>query len=91
MNPFRPGIGLLAQQSRVPILPIALVGLYEFEPQPATDNLQPAIRRWFHAGNVEVRVGEIIPAPAEDADPATLTAQLEQAVHALLDAPRRNS
>ncbi len=29
LHPFRPGIGLLAQQSRVPVLPIALVGLYE--------------------------------------------------------------
>ena len=81
MNPFRPGIGLLAQQSRVPILPIALVGLYEFEAEAAT-------RRWFHAGNVEVRVGEIIPAPGEEADPAVVTAQLERALGALLAGPR---
>jgi long-chain acyl-CoA synthetase len=80
MNPFRPGIGLLAQQSQVPILPIALVGLYDFEPGGA--KLEP--KKWFHAGSIEIRVGEIIPAPAEDADPPVLTAQLEQALHALL-------
>jgi long-chain acyl-CoA synthetase len=79
MNPFRPGIGLLAQQSRVPILPIALVGLYDLE--GGTSNPEP--KRWFHAGSIEIRVGEVIPAPAEDADPAALTAQLEQALHAL--------
>jgi long-chain acyl-CoA synthetase len=87
MNPFRPGIGLLAQQSRVPILPVALLGLYDStaaDPnlEPRTSNPEP--RRWFHAGNIEIRVGQIIPAPTAGADPAALTAQLEQALRALL-------
>jgi long-chain acyl-CoA synthetase len=80
MNPLRPGIGLLAQQSRVPILPIALVGLYDFEPR--TSNPEP--KPWFHSGQIEIRVGAIIPAPTEDADPAALTTQLEQALRTLL-------
>ena len=84
MNPFRPGIGLLAQQSQVPILPIALVGLYDLA-QPATSEPQPATRRWFHAGRIEIRIGQPIPAPAPDADPAHFTATLEQSLRRLLD------
>jgi long-chain acyl-CoA synthetase len=92
MNPFRPGIGLLAQQSRAPILPIALVGLYDLtatDPtlEPRTSNLEPG--KWFHAGNIEIRVGEIIPAPSQDADPAALTSQLEQALRNLLTQTRQ--
>jgi long-chain acyl-CoA synthetase len=75
MNPFRPGIGLLAQQSAVPILPVALVGLYE---------LQPPGARWFHSGRIEIRIGAPLPAPDEHSDAAQLTAALEQAVRALV-------
>jgi long-chain acyl-CoA synthetase len=75
MNPFRPGIGLLAQQSAVPILPVALVGLYEFTTPGA---------RWFRSGRIEIRLGAPIPAPDEHSDAAQLTAALEQAVRALV-------
>jgi long-chain acyl-CoA synthetase len=75
MNPFRPGIGLLAQQSAVPILPVALVGLYEFTTPGA---------RWFRSGRIEIRIGTPIPAPDEHSDAAQLTAVLEQAVRALV-------
>jgi long-chain acyl-CoA synthetase len=73
MNSFRPGIGLLAQESAVPIVPVALVGLYDVK------------ARWFHAGRVEVRVGEPIAAPGADTDPAVLTAALERGVRTLMD------
>jgi long-chain acyl-CoA synthetase len=79
INAFRPGIGLLAEQSHAPILPIALVGLYE-----ATTPNTTVRRRWFHSGSIEVRIGPVIPAPAADADPAQLTAILERALRALL-------
>ncbi len=75
INPFRPGIGLLAQQSKVPILPVAIAGLYE---------LTTTHTRWFHSGRVEVRVGRLIPAPIDATDPAQLTGTLEQSLHALL-------
>ena len=75
MNPFRPGIGLLAQQSAVPILPVALVGLYELTTPGA---------RWFRSGRIEIRIGAPIPAPDEHSDAAQLTAALEQAVRALV-------
>ena len=74
MGAFRPGIGLLARQSQVPILPVALAGLYDDD----------AGGSWFHSGRVEVRIGQLIPAPGEDADPAALTAQLEQSLRAIL-------
>jgi long-chain acyl-CoA synthetase len=79
INAFRPGIGLLAQQSQAPILPVALGGLYE-----ATAPHPTMRRRWFHSGSIEVRIGGLIPAPAADADPAQLTAALEHSLRALL-------
>jgi long-chain acyl-CoA synthetase len=48
LQPFRAGIGLLAQESKAPVLPVALRGM---------DELVARRRRWFHAGLVEVRVG----------------------------------
>jgi len=44
---FRPGIGLLVAESRVPVLPIGLVGLGEMKLR----------RRWFRSGSLKVRVG----------------------------------
>src|ERR1019366_4329078 len=54
MHPFRPGIGLLAQQSQVPILPIALVGLYDLATEPGAPSVTASPSRvgsWFHARN----------------------------------------
>jgi long-chain acyl-CoA synthetase len=77
LRPFRAGIGLLAQESRVPILPVALIGLDEV--------VRLEERRWaawFRSGKLEIRVGEVIPVE-DDVDPAALTAKLEAAVRAL--------
>ena len=77
MHSFRSGIGLLAQDSAVPILPVALVGL---------GDLRVAGRGWFRSGKLTVHIGELIhPTPTED--PSQLTARLEQAVRALLNEP----
>jgi long-chain acyl-CoA synthetase len=72
MKSFRPGLGLLAQEARVPILPVALVGLEEMQKSG-----------WFRSGHLEIRVGEPIPVD-EEAEPAELTAKLEKAVRDLL-------
>jgi len=64
---FRAGTGLLAQESRVPVVPVELIGLGEML----------ASRRWFRSGKLELRVGAAIPVD-EDADPAKLTAKFEQ-------------
>ncbi|MBV8630078.1 MAG: AMP-binding protein [Silvibacterium sp.] len=45
---FRPGIGLLVAESKVPVLPIGLVGLGE---------MKQGKQRWFRSGRLEVRVG----------------------------------
>ena len=72
MKSFRQGIGLLAQEARVPVLPVALVGLKEMQESG-----------WFRSGHLEIRIGEVIPVD-EEAEPAELTARLEKAVRELL-------
>jgi len=67
MAAFRPGIGLLAAQSRVPVLPIALIGL-------AT--LRPGIRNWLRTGRLEIRIGDPITLP-EGSTPTDWTTKLE--------------
>ncbi len=74
LHPFRPGIGLLAQQSRVPVLPVALIGLGE---------MRGGRTRWFRSGQLEVHVGEAI-AVEEGAEAAQLTEKLEESVRRLL-------
>jgi long-chain acyl-CoA synthetase len=51
LQPFRSGIGLLAQQAEADVLPVALVGL---------DEVLQSGRRWFRSGRITVRVGEPI-------------------------------
>ncbi len=46
--PFRPGIGLLAAQAEVPVLPVALIGL---------DRIRVRGARWFRSGSLQVRMG----------------------------------
>ena len=70
LRPFRPGIGMLAQESNVPVLPVALKGM---------DLLVARKRRWLHAGLVEVRVGE--PITVEN---GTSSDEAAQALHAEL-------
>jgi long-chain acyl-CoA synthetase len=69
---FRAGIGLLALQSGVPVVPVALVGLGEMRRT-----------RWFRSGRLEVRVGEAIPVP-EGMEPAELTRMLEENLRRLI-------
>jgi long-chain acyl-CoA synthetase len=73
LQPFRPGIGLLAQQSRVPVVPVALIGLGE---------MRRGKTRWLRSGKLEVHVGEPV-VIEEGAEPAQLTAKLEASVRQL--------
>jgi len=72
--PFRQGIGILAAQSRVPVLPVALVGV---------GTLRPGLRNWFRTGKLEIRVGAPIAMP-EDTSPADWTTILESEMRKLL-------
>ena len=85
LHSFRPGIGLLGQQSRVPILPIALLGLYELRAA------QPGSRRgrWFRSGKLAVHVGAAVPMK-DGMDPSQLTETLEQKVRDLQSFAQNN-
>ncbi|HVJ09180.1 MAG TPA: AMP-binding protein [Acidisarcina sp.] len=73
LQAFRAGIGLLAQESRVPILPVALKGLAE---------LKVGTVSWFRSGRLVIHVGTVLPF-AEAADPVSLTHALEDVVSRL--------
>jgi long-chain acyl-CoA synthetase len=75
LHAFRSGIGLLAQESNVPIVPVALVGL---------GAMKAGQVGWFHTGRLEVRVGKAIPAEAQGGEPGQVAAMLEERVRALL-------
>ncbi len=72
---FRPGIGLLARESGVPVLPIAIRGL---------GDLKARRRGWFRSGAIEVRVGEPILFRPEEME-AAITARLHDEVERLLE------
>jgi long-chain acyl-CoA synthetase len=74
MNPFRPGIGVLAAQLGLPVVPVRIDGL---------NALKLSGRRGFTSPHrVTIRLGE--PATyAGDEDPARITADLERRVKAL--------
>ncbi|MGC9292028.1 MAG: AMP-binding protein [Acidobacteriaceae bacterium] len=73
LQPFRPGTGLLAQQSRASVVPLALRGLWQAKQQG----------RWLRPPGLEIAVGTpIIPSDGETT-PA-LTQRLEDAVRQLL-------
>ena len=74
LQPFRPGIGLLAQQSCVPVVPVALIGLGEIRRGKA---------RWFRSGQLEVHIGKPV-VIEEGVEPAQLTAELEESVRQML-------
>jgi long-chain acyl-CoA synthetase len=91
IRPFRQGIGLLTQESQVPVLPVALIGLEEIH------RIGMLRARLSGAKLLRIRIGEAIrfgeasrfgaDAGANtglDADPNAITAQLEDAVRKLV-------
>ncbi len=77
LHPFRPGVGFLAQQAAAPILPIALAGFA---------GLLAHRRRWLHAGNIAIRIGQPLTFPSAES-PQLITTQLHAAVENLLNRP----
>jgi long-chain acyl-CoA synthetase len=71
---FRAGIGLLAKESDVPVLPVAIRGLGE---------LKATGTRWFRTGTIEVHVGEAIKF-APEATESEITERLHAEVARLL-------
>ena len=73
INPFHPGVGLLARRARCQLVPVRIVGIRDVLPKGAN---RP------HRARVEVRIGAPLrPMPGEGA--RELTARLEAAVRAL--------
>jgi long-chain acyl-CoA synthetase len=74
MNPFRPGIGVLATQLRIPVVPVRIDGLIE---------LKLSGRRGFTSPHrVTIRLGDPV-TYSPDADPAKIAADLERRVKGL--------
>lgn len=74
MNPFRPGIGVLASRLGIPVVPVRIDGLIE---------LKLSGRRGFSAPHrITIRLGEPV-TYTNDEDPAAITADLERRVKAL--------
>jgi long-chain acyl-CoA synthetase len=71
LHPFRPGIGLLAEESRVPVLPIVLIGLNQMKKNG-----------WLRSGHLEIRLGNPIPTDLQ-ATPTELTQIFEAALRHL--------
>ena len=70
LRPFRNGIGLLANNLRVPVLPMRIDGLFE---------VKNAGRKFAPPGRITVRIG--IPVRFEPGqDPTTIARELQQAV-----------
>ena len=71
--PFRTGIGVLAQQLRVPVIPMRIDGLYE---------LKRAGKRIARPGSVTVTIGDPLRFDST-ADPAAIAAELQSKVESL--------
>jgi long-chain acyl-CoA synthetase len=71
LQSFRPGIGILAKESNVAILPVALKGLGEMKRSG-----------WFRSGKLEIRVGSAVPV-GDGADASEIARTLEAAMRAL--------
>ena len=73
MHPFLEGVGMLAKELGVAVVPIRLDGLYE---------MKEAGRRFAHAGEVRVMIGEPIEFSRDD-DPELITRELSRRVASL--------
>lgn len=73
--PFKPGIGRLAREIGVPILPVRLEGLAEILPPGA---------RWPRRGRARIVFGELLEPPRDGGeDPARVARRIETAVRSL--------
>ena len=73
LNPFRAGIGLLANNLRIPVLPMKIVGLFE---------VKQAGKKFAAPGKVRVRIGKPMTF-SSNSEPAQIARELQNAVEAL--------
>jgi long-chain acyl-CoA synthetase len=77
MNSFRSGIGLLAENLGIPILPMRIDGLFE---------VKQAGKKFAQPWTIRVRIGAPMKFPPAT-DPQKIAAELQKAVEALSVAP----
>jgi long-chain acyl-CoA synthetase len=73
MNPFRAGIGLLANNLGIPVLPMRITGLFE---------VKQAGKKFARPGKISVRIGQPVNFAA-GSDPEQIARELQSAVEAL--------
>jgi long-chain acyl-CoA synthetase len=73
MNPFRAGIGLLAENLGIPVLPMRIIGLFE---------VKQAGNKFANPWTIRVRMGRPISFPP-GTDPQKIAAELQKAVESL--------
>jgi len=73
INPFQSGIGLLANNLKIPIVPMRIDGLFE---------LKQADKHFARPGKIRVTIGTPVIFPP-DTDPQQIAAQLQETVEAL--------
>jgi long-chain acyl-CoA synthetase len=73
MNPFRAGIGLLANNLGIPVLPMRIIGLFK---------VKQAGRKFAKPGEIRVRIGSPMKF-ATGSDPSQVAQELQRAVEAL--------
>jgi long-chain acyl-CoA synthetase len=73
IHPFRAGIGLLAKNLGIPVLPMRILGLFE---------LKQAGKKFALPGKIQVRIGKPVTF-GTDADAEVIARKLQNAVEAL--------
>jgi len=80
LQPFRAGIGLLANNLKLPVVPIRIDGAYE---------IREARSRFNRPGRIRVHIGKPVEFPAAS-DPQQIARDLERRVAALGESPNEN-
>ena len=73
LRPFQAGVGLLANNLRIPVLPMRIDGLYE---------IKKAGRKLAAPGRIQVHIGKPVQFPTES-DPAQIAKKLQEMVAGL--------
>jgi 1-acyl-sn-glycerol-3-phosphate acyltransferase len=73
MIPFQPGIGLLAANLHIPVVPMRIDGVWQMKQE---------LRRLAHPGEVTVHIGAPVAFPA-DTPPAEIASRLHLLVRSL--------
>ncbi|MGH7563946.1 MAG: AMP-binding protein, partial [Gemmatimonadota bacterium] len=83
--PFRQGVGVMAQELHLPIVPCGAAGLLAVFPKG-----RHWVRGcWFGRAPVAARFGRPLPAPAPDDNPGDIVAELRRRIESLVEEARR--